>query len=92
VQLVNPAVCSWQPLQACDLMDIVSEQYCGLSLGWPLVQCQLVVSSTWALLYYKEVSILPAVLLAQHQQMRVQAVLSLSYLLPSGALHAAVFL
>ncbi|CAK0748964.1 hypothetical protein CVIRNUC_001874 [Coccomyxa viridis] len=37
-----------------NFLSIYAVQYCGISLGWPLVQCQLVVSSTWALLYYKE--------------------------------------
>ena len=43
-------------VKPCGRLECVPLQYCGLSLGWPLVQCQLVVSSTWALLYYKEVT------------------------------------
>ena len=58
-------------------------QYCGLSLGWPLVQCQLVVSSTWALLYYKEVSTMAAITLTVHI-IKTEAALSCALLIILG--------
>jgi hypothetical protein len=27
-----------------------------MSLGWPMVQCQILVSSLWAVFYYEEVT------------------------------------
>jgi glucose uptake protein GlcU len=38
-----------------NFLSIYAVQYLGLSLGWPLVQCQLIISSMWAILYYKEI-------------------------------------
>lgn len=29
--------------------------YLGMAIGWPLVQCNLIVSSAWGVFYYKEV-------------------------------------
>lgn len=37
-----------------NVCSIYAVQLLGLSVGFPLVQCQLVVSTAWALLYYKE--------------------------------------
>jgi glucose uptake protein GlcU len=39
-----------------NLYSIYATLYLGLSVGWPLVQCQLLVSALWAVFYYKEVS------------------------------------
>ncbi|CAM6095212.1 unnamed protein product [Calypogeia fissa] len=41
---------------AGNVSSIYAMQYLGLALGWPLVQCQLLVSAMWAVFYYEEVS------------------------------------
>ncbi|KAL2612270.1 hypothetical protein R1flu_023962 [Riccia fluitans] len=41
---------------AGNVCSIVTTQYLGMALGWPLVQCQLLVSAMWAVFYYEEVS------------------------------------
>lgn len=38
-----------------NFLSIYAVQYLGLALGWPLVQCQLIVSSLWAIVYYREI-------------------------------------
>lgn len=38
-----------------NLCSIWAVQHLGLSVGFPLVQCQLIVSTAWAVLYYREV-------------------------------------
>lgn len=39
-----------------NFLSIYAVNYLGLALGWPLVQCQLIVSSLWAILYYHEIN------------------------------------
>ncbi|BBN10202.1 hypothetical protein MPTK1_5g01810 [Marchantia polymorpha subsp. ruderalis] len=41
---------------AGNVCSIVATEYLGMALGWPLVQCQLLVSAMWAVFYYEEVS------------------------------------
>jgi glucose uptake protein GlcU len=36
--------------------SILAIQHLGLAVGWPLVQCQLIVSTVWGIVYYKEVT------------------------------------
>ena len=42
----------WSAGNAC---SIVAISKLGVAIGWPLVQCQLVVSTTWGVWYYREV-------------------------------------
>jgi glucose uptake protein GlcU len=42
----------WSAGNAC---SIVAISRLGVAIGWPLVQCQLVVSTTWGVWYYREV-------------------------------------
>lgn len=39
-----------------NFFSIYATLYLGVALGWPLVQCQLIVSAMWAVFYYKEVT------------------------------------
>ncbi|KAK3236895.1 hypothetical protein CYMTET_52990, partial [Cymbomonas tetramitiformis] len=36
--------------------SIYATQYLGMALGWPLVQCQLIVSTLWGVFYYEEIT------------------------------------
>eukprot|EP00899_Mesostigma_viride_P017118 jgi/Mesvir1/25407/Mv01441-RA.1 len=36
--------------------SIYATQYLGMAVGWPLVQCQLLVSGLWGIFYYEEVT------------------------------------
>ena len=42
----------WSAGNACSIIAI---SRLGVSIGWPLVQCQLIVSTTWGIFYYREV-------------------------------------
>tara|TARA_B100001540_G_scaffold312257_1_gene333063 strand:+ start:150 stop:1223 length:1074 start_codon:yes stop_codon:yes gene_type:complete len=42
----------WSAGNAC---SIVAISKLGVAIGWPLVQCQLVVSTSWGVWYYREV-------------------------------------
>lgn len=42
----------WSAGNAC---SIVAISRLGVAVGWPLVQCQLVVSTSWGVWYYREV-------------------------------------
>ena len=42
----------WSAGNAC---SIVAISRLGVAIGWPLVQCQLVVSTAWGMWYYREV-------------------------------------
>ena len=42
----------WSAGNACSIIAISK---LGVAIGWPLVQCQLVVSTTWGVWYYREV-------------------------------------
>ena len=43
----------WSAGNAC---SIFAAERLGLSVGWPLVQCQLLVSVCWGIFYYREVT------------------------------------
>ena len=43
----------WSAGNAC---SIFAAEKLGLSVGWPLVQCQLLVSVCWGVFYYREVT------------------------------------
>lgn len=51
----GPALLTGLLWSAGNFLSIYAVNYLGLSLGWPLVQCQLIVSSLWAILYYREI-------------------------------------
>jgi glucose uptake protein GlcU len=36
--------------------SIYTTQFLGLAVGWPLVQCQLLVSTAWGILYFRELT------------------------------------
>lgn len=36
-------------------LSIVAVDRLGMAIGWPLVQCSLIVSNLWALFWYKEI-------------------------------------
>jgi glucose uptake protein GlcU len=36
-------------------LSILAVVSLGMAVGWPLVQCSLIVSNVWALFYYREV-------------------------------------
>ena len=40
----------------CVVCSVYATLYLGMSLGWPMVQCQILVSSLWAVFYYEEVT------------------------------------
>lgn len=42
------------PRLAC--ASIYATQFLGMAVGWPLVQCQLVVSSLWGIFYFQELT------------------------------------
>ena len=52
----GPALLTGLLWSAGNFLSIYAVNYLGLSLGWPLVQCQLIVSSLWAILYYREIN------------------------------------
>lgn len=39
-----------------NFLSIYATLYLGVTIGWPLVQCQLIVSAMWAVFFYKEVT------------------------------------
>lgn len=39
-----------------DLCSIFATEYLGIAIGWPIVQCQLVVSNLWGIFYYGEIT------------------------------------
>jgi len=43
----------WSAGNFCGILAI---QQLGLTLGWPLVQCQFLVSGAWGIFYFKEVT------------------------------------
>ncbi|KAJ7533854.1 hypothetical protein O6H91_13G067800 [Diphasiastrum complanatum] len=43
----------WSAGNFCSIYAIL---YLGLALGWPLVQCQILVSAMWAIFYFEETS------------------------------------
>jgi len=51
----GPALLTGLLWSAGNFLSIYAVQYLGLALGWPLVQCQLIVSSLWAIFYYREI-------------------------------------
>ncbi len=53
--VAGPSLLTGALWSAGNLCSIWAVQSFGLSVGFPLVQCQLVVSTAWALLYYREV-------------------------------------
>lgn len=53
--VAGPALLTGLLWSAGNVCSIVAVQQLGLSVGFPLVQCQLVVSTAWAVLYYREV-------------------------------------
>jgi glucose uptake protein GlcU len=52
----GPALLTGALWSTGNFLSIYAVQYLGLSLGWPLVQCQLIVSSLWAIFYYHEIN------------------------------------
>eukprot|EP00192_Tetraselmis_astigmatica_P013260 CAMPEP_0117671826 /NCGR_PEP_ID=MMETSP0804-20121206/13559_1 /TAXON_ID=1074897 /ORGANISM="Tetraselmis astigmatica, Strain CCMP880" /LENGTH=325 /DNA_ID=CAMNT_0005480349 /DNA_START=368 /DNA_END=1346 /DNA_ORIENTATION=- len=44
-----------------NFFSIYATQYLGLAVGWPLVQCQLIVSTTWSIVYFKELTDPPSI-------------------------------
>ncbi|KAH7365201.1 hypothetical protein KP509_18G013500 [Ceratopteris richardii] len=61
-------------------LSIYATLYLGYSIGWPLVQCQLLVSALWAVLYYKEVkSKVAAIVLIISSLVLVGGAVMLSY-------------
>lgn len=52
----GPALLTGLFWSAGNFLSIYATLYLGISLGWPLVQCQLLISALWAVFYYKEVS------------------------------------
>ncbi len=61
--------------------SIYATLYLGMALGWPLVQCQLLVSAFWAVFFYDEVT--------GHQARSV--LLGSSVLVVSGAIMLSQF-
>lgn len=43
----GPAILTGVLWSLGNFLSIYAVQYLGLSLGWPLVQCQLIISSLW---------------------------------------------
>lgn len=54
--VAGPALLTGLFWSAGNFCSIYATMYLGMSLGWPLVQCQLIVSALWAVFYYKEVT------------------------------------
>ncbi|KAL3683364.1 hypothetical protein R1sor_001386 [Riccia sorocarpa] len=53
---VGPGLLTGVLWSAGNVCSIITTQYLGMALGWPLVQCQLLVSAMWSVFYYEEVS------------------------------------
>lgn len=52
----GPALCTGLLWSTGNAASIVATQALGIAVAWPVVQCNLVVSSLWGILYYREVS------------------------------------
>lgn len=52
----KPALLTGLLWSAGNVSSILAIQHLGLAVGWPLVQCQLIVSTVWGIVYYKEVT------------------------------------
>jgi hypothetical protein len=53
--VAGPALLTGALWSVGNLCSIYAVETLGLSVGFPLVQCQLIVSTAWAVLYYREV-------------------------------------
>ena len=40
----------------CSSCSIYATAYLGMAYGWPLVQCQLLISALWSIFYYQEIT------------------------------------
>ncbi|KAJ7537566.1 hypothetical protein O6H91_11G011800 [Diphasiastrum complanatum] len=49
-----PALTTGLFWSAGNYCSIYATLYLGMALGWPLVQCQLLISAMWAVFYFKE--------------------------------------
>lgn len=52
----GPALLTGLFWSAGNFLSIYATMYLGITVGWPLVQCQLLISALWAVVYYKEVT------------------------------------
>jgi hypothetical protein len=52
----KPALLTGLLWSAGNVSSILAIQHLGLAVGWPLVQCQLIVSTVWGIFYYREVT------------------------------------
>ncbi|CAM6119786.1 unnamed protein product [Calypogeia fissa] len=51
-----PALMTGLFWSAGNFCSTYATMYLGMSLGWPLVQCQLIISALWAAFYFKDVT------------------------------------
>mmetsp|Transcript_15923 Transcript_15923/g.50037 ORF Transcript_15923/g.50037 Transcript_15923/m.50037 type:complete len:333 (+) Transcript_15923:125-1123(+) len=51
----KPALTTGLLWSAGNYCSIYATNLLGMAIGWPLVQCQLIVSGLWGVLYYREV-------------------------------------
>ena len=49
-----PALLAGTMWSTGNLLSIIAVDALGLSIGFPLIQCQIIISNLWAILYYKE--------------------------------------
>mmetsp|Transcript_37726 Transcript_37726/g.96529 ORF Transcript_37726/g.96529 Transcript_37726/m.96529 type:complete len:338 (-) Transcript_37726:361-1374(-) len=52
----KPALLTGILWSAGNFFSIYTTQFLGLAVGWPLVQCQLLVSTLWGILYFREMT------------------------------------
>jgi len=52
----KPALLTGLMWSCGNVCSIFATEYLGIAVGWPLVQCNLLVSNFWGIFYYEEIS------------------------------------